>query len=79
MNSRHDWHHVMRRVSGIATVPLLSTSNTASGATGRVDIEIMATRRRSKRRPQPHLRLRHYACNEDTNPIRPIVGNFETQ
>jgi len=65
-------------VAGIVTVPLLSTSNTASGATGRVQIEIMATSASIKAQITAHLRLRHYACNEDTNPIRPIVGNFKT-
>jgi hypothetical protein len=43
MNSRHDWQHVMWCVSGIATAPVLSTSNVAPGATSSVEIEIMAT------------------------------------
>jgi hypothetical protein len=79
MNSRHDWHHVMRRVSGIATVPLLSTSNTAPGATGSVEIEITATSASIKAQTTAPLTFAALRLQRRHQSIRPIVGNFETQ
>jgi hypothetical protein len=52
-----------------------------SGTDVSIEIGTIAPRCIDQRRiPRPAvLHLRHYARNEDTNPIRPIVGNFETQ
>jgi hypothetical protein len=78
MTCRHDWHHLAWRTSEIAAVPASPTSHAAADVN--IEIERMAQCLDQSAYHSPAvLRLRHYACNEDTNPIRPIVGNFETQ
>jgi hypothetical protein len=76
----HDWHHVVWRTSGIAgsrqwprAFPQRHRREYRDRNDGPRCID------QSAYHSPTVLHLRHYARNEDTNPIRPIVGNFETQ